>query len=50
MHNFNFLGAEECMLIDMDPEQEARRRSHKNAYDEDDEGGPGANRVQCATS
>ncbi|XP_026478026.1 dnaJ homolog subfamily A member 1-like isoform X1 [Ctenocephalides felis] len=43
-------GAEECMLIDMDPEQEARRRSHKNAYDEDDEGGPGANRVQCATS
>uniref|UniRef100_A0A6M2DKK9 Putative dnaj c chaperone protein n=1 Tax=Xenopsylla cheopis TaxID=163159 RepID=A0A6M2DKK9_XENCH len=43
-------GAEECMLIDMDPEQEARRRNHKNAYDEDDEGGPGANRVQCATS
>lgn len=41
--------AEECVLTPMDPEQESRRRSHKNAYDEDDDPrrGPG---VQCATS
>lgn len=41
--------AEECILNQMDPEQEARRRTHKNAYDEDDDSrrGPG---VQCATS
>lgn len=42
--------AEECILDDFDPEQEARRRQHKNAYDEDDEmHGPGQ-RVQCATN
>lgn len=42
--------AEECVLMDMDPESESRRRattSHGNAYDED-EPGPGS-RVQCAT-
>lgn len=41
--------AEECILTPMDPEQEARRRHHKNAYEEDDDPrrGPG---VQCATS
>lgn len=40
--------AEECTLVPMDPEQEARRRHQKNAYDEDDDRrGPG---VQCATS
>lgn len=43
--------AEECILEDFDPEQEARRRhQHKNVYDEDDEmHGPGQ-RVQCATN
>ncbi|XP_044761596.1 dnaJ homolog subfamily A member 1 [Coccinella septempunctata] len=42
--------AEEVTLLPFDPEQEARRRSQKNAYDDDDEmGGPGQ-RVQCATS
>ncbi|KAJ8922040.1 hypothetical protein NQ315_008680 [Exocentrus adspersus] len=42
--------AEEAILIDFDPEQEARRRHHKNVYDEDDEmHGPGQ-RVQCATN
>ncbi|PSN40677.1 DnaJ subfamily A member 1 [Blattella germanica] len=41
-------GAEECLLIELDPEQEARRRDYKNAYDED-EAGHGPNRVQCAT-
>jgi hypothetical protein len=46
-------GAEECVLQDLDPKDEARRRqrAHGNAYDEDDDprgmGGPG--RVQCAT-
>lgn len=41
--------AEECILNTMDPEQEARRRHHKNVYDEDEDPrrGPG---VQCATS
>lgn len=38
-------GAEECILTDMDPEQEARRRE-RQAHEED-EGGP--SRVQCAT-
>lgn len=44
--------AEECLLEDFDPEQEARRRQqHKNAYDEDDEmRGLGGQRVQCATT
>nr|UTS59887.1 heat shock protein 20 [Monochamus alternatus] len=42
--------AEEAILVDFDPEQEARRRHHKNVYDEDDEmHGPGQ-RVQCATN
>lgn len=43
--------AEECILEDFDPEQEARRRhQNKNAYDEDDEmHGPGQ-KVQCATN
>ncbi|XP_012274281.1 dnaJ homolog subfamily A member 1 [Orussus abietinus] len=39
-------GAEECYLTDLDPEQEARRRDTRQAYEED-EGGP--SRVQCAT-
>ncbi|XP_076628624.1 dnaJ heat shock protein family (Hsp40) member A4-like [Colletes latitarsis] len=38
--------AEECILTDLDPEQEARRRDQRQAYEED-EGGP--SRVQCAT-
>lgn len=43
--------AEECHLVDLDPEQEnRRRRQHAGpAYDEDDDH-PGMNRVQCATS
>jgi hypothetical protein len=40
--------AEECLLVELDPEQEARRREYKNAYDED-EAGHGPSRVQCAT-
>lgn len=41
--------ADECILEDFDPEQEARKRQH-NVYDEDDEmHGPGQ-RVQCATN
>lgn len=40
--------AEECLLVDLDNEQEARRREYKNAYDED-EAGHGPSRVQCAT-
>lgn len=39
-------GAEECILTDLDSEQEARRRDQRQAYEED-EGGPA--RVQCAT-
>lgn len=41
--------AEECMLVEMDPEKDYQRRSHRQAYDEDEEG-PGVNRVQCASS
>lgn len=41
--------AEECVLEDMDPEQEARRRDYRNAYDEDEVGSHVPNRVQCAT-
>ncbi|XP_023029781.1 dnaJ heat shock protein family (Hsp40) member A4-like [Leptinotarsa decemlineata] len=42
--------AEEVELVDFDPEQEARKRQHRNAYEEDDEmHGPGQ-RVQCATN
>ncbi|XP_060523614.1 dnaJ homolog subfamily A member 1 [Cylas formicarius] len=41
--------AEECILEEFDPEQEARKR-YKNVYEEDDEmHGPGQ-RVQCATN
>lgn len=38
--------AEECLLTDLDPEQEQRRRDTRQVYEED-EGGP--SRVQCAT-
>uniref|UniRef100_A0A1B6DJJ1 J domain-containing protein n=2 Tax=Clastoptera arizonana TaxID=38151 RepID=A0A1B6DJJ1_9HEMI len=41
--------AEECTLVDMDPEAEARRREYRNACEED-EPGHGPNRVQCATN
>ncbi|XP_054279648.1 dnaJ homolog subfamily A member 1-like [Macrosteles quadrilineatus] len=40
--------AEECMLVEMDPDSENRRRDYRNACDED-EGGHGPSRVQCAT-
>lgn len=39
-------GAEDCVLMDLDPEQESRRKDQRQAYEED-EGGP--SRVQCAT-
>lgn len=39
-------GAEECILTDLDPEQEARRRGDQRQAYEEDEGAP---RVQCAT-
>lgn len=42
-------GAEECLLQDLDPEAESRRRDYRNAYDED-EGHGGHSRVQCATN
>jgi len=45
--------AEECLLEDFDPEQEARRKQqqYKDACDEDDEmRGLGGQRVQCATT
>lgn len=42
-------GAEECVLQDIDPLQDGRRKEHGNAYDED-EPGSAASRVQCATS
>lgn len=38
--------AEECSLMDLDPEQESRRRDARQAYDEDE---GGSSRVQCAT-
>lgn len=41
--------AEECVLVPLNPEEEANRRSQKNAYDEDDDP-RGGQRVQCATS
>ncbi|CAF4815737.1 unnamed protein product [Pieris macdunnoughi] len=42
--------AEECQLAELDPEQEMRRRRQQhNTYDEEEDG-PGMNRVQCATS
>lgn len=41
--------AEEVMLMEFNPEFEARRqREHREAYD-DDEPHPGARGVQCAT-
>lgn len=40
--------AEECVLVDMDPEAEARRRDYRSACDED-EPGHGTSRVQCAS-
>lgn len=40
-------GAEECNLVDLDPDQESRRRDTRQAYEED-ESGP--SRVQCATN
>ena len=40
-------GAEECTLVELDPDQESRRRDHRQAYDED-QGGP--SRIQCATN
>lgn len=43
--------AEECMLVDMDPASEGRRRPNHNAYEEDEEGGRGGHpSVQCASS
>lgn len=43
--------AEECMLVDVDPEKDyQQRRNYRNAYDEDMDGGPGVNRVQCGSS
>lgn len=42
--------AEEALLVEFDPEEEAKRRHMKNAYNEDDDmNGPGQ-RVQCATN
>uniref|UniRef100_A0A1B6JET2 J domain-containing protein n=1 Tax=Homalodisca liturata TaxID=320908 RepID=A0A1B6JET2_9HEMI len=38
----------ECLLEDMDPEAEARRREYRNACDEDE--GHGTPRVQCTTN
>ncbi|XP_037918851.1 dnaJ homolog subfamily A member 1 isoform X2 [Hermetia illucens] len=45
------IDAEECDLVDLDPEQESRRR-HRNAYEEDDDAGyhHGPRVQQCATS
>lgn len=42
--------AEECMLVDMDPEAEARRRAYQNAYDEEEGHERGHPSVQCASS
>ena len=40
-------GAEEVQLVEIDPEEESRRRDTRQAYEEDADGGP--SRVQCAT-
>ena len=40
-------GAEECTLMDLDPDHDSRRRDMHTEYDED-ESGP--SRVQCATN
>lgn len=42
--------AEEVMLVEFDPEEEARRRHMKNAYSEDDDMHGHGQRVQCATN
>lgn len=43
--------AEECNLVELDPERERRSSGYKNAYDEDDDHhGPGVRVQQCATS
>jgi len=44
-------GAEECNLQDYDPSTHSRGNSrvHHEAYDSDDEGGHGGQRVQCAS-
>lgn len=44
--------AEECILLPFDlDKQDSRRRTNRNAYEEDDEmHGPGGQRVQCATN
>jgi len=41
-------GAEEVTIVDLDPEQESRRRDNRQAYEEDPAGGP--SRIQCATN
>jgi len=40
--------AEECMLVDMDPETDNRRRHFRDAYEEDE--GHNPSRVQCTTN
>lgn len=43
--------AEECVLVEFNPEEEARRRNQRSYYDEDDSSSNGhAQRVQCATN
>lgn len=41
--------AEECQLIEMDPQQESRRRQHE-AYEEEDDFGRGPRVTQCPTN
>lgn len=43
-------GAEECVLVPFNPEEEARRRHNRNVYEEDDGPHGGGQRVQCATN
>lgn len=40
-------GAEDCSLMDLDPDQEVKRREQRQAYEEDEGGSSG---VQCATN
>ncbi|CAH1175569.1 unnamed protein product [Phaedon cochleariae] len=42
--------AEEVTLVEFDPEKEARKRQHRQAYEEDDEMQGSGQRVQCATN
>lgn len=46
------INAEECDLVDLDPEHESRRMHNRQAYEEDDEAGyhHGPRVQQCATS